>query len=109
MNSLSNYVPSGNYFTLCVLFADERDEAAEGGLATAKFPGEAADPDALVQHLINLAAGVFDMEDAVGEHVIVHELQIIIGPDFLQGFAQLLRRISPPRSGRTLRMTVFMG
>ena len=82
-----------------ILFAYERDEAAEGGLATAEFPGEAANPDALVQHVVNLPTGIFDVEDAVRKHVIVHQLQIVIGPDFLQGFARAFRRILPLNRG----------
>lgn len=65
---------SSIYFTGSLLLSHKGDETAEGGLATTEFPGEAANPDALVEYVVDLPASVLDVEDAVGEHVVVHQL-----------------------------------
>lgn len=56
------------------LFAHEGHEATEGSLATAKFPREAANPHTLVQHIVNLSSSILDVENAVREHIVVHQL-----------------------------------
>src|SRR2546423_2068645 len=66
------------------------NKSAESGFAALKLPGKTANPETLVEHLIDHTASILDVEDAVGEHIVVHKLQIIVWPDFLQGLAQFL-------------------
>src|SRR5205085_2297605 len=72
------------------LIFDECYQAAEGGLTTVEFPGEAANPDTLVEHFVDHSACILSVEDAMREHLVVHELQVIFGPDFFKRPAELL-------------------
>lgn len=76
-----------------LLILDKGYEAAEGGFTAVKLPGKAANPDALVEYFIDHATGVLYMEDTMGEHIIVHELQVVVGPDLFKWFAQFLRAL----------------
>src|SRR5436305_10063985 len=57
----------------------ERHDPREGGFAAAEAEGEAAEPDALIEHLVDLAADVLGVEDAAREELDVHAL-IVLGP-----------------------------
>jgi hypothetical protein len=46
-------------------FLNERHQPAECCLTHIEFPGEAADPQAHIEHLVDHAASIFNMEDAV--------------------------------------------
>src|SRR5579859_3737735 len=76
------------------LLVYEGNQATEGRFTAVELPGEAADPDALVKHLVDHAAGILDMEDAVREHLVMHKLQVIVGPDFFKRLAMFFRALS---------------
>ena len=38
----------------------------------------------LVQYIIDHATSIFNVEDAMRKHIIVHKLQVLFGPDLLK-------------------------
>src|SRR5712691_11449595 len=62
-------------------FSDERDGAAERGLASLELPREAADDEALVLKLgrLDLAAQVLDVDAVLREQRVVGELVSGVG------------------------------
>src|SRR5436309_3725564 len=77
---------------LCMLDSShKRYQAAKCRLTPIELPRETANPYTLVQHLVNHTASVLNMEDSMGKHIIVHKLQVIVRPDFLERLAQLPR------------------
>src|SRR6266536_2026220 len=85
--------------------SDKGDKAAEGSLTAHEPPREAAHGHPLIENAIDLAAGVLDVDDLVREQVVMHDLDVVIGPDLLERSAEHFLA----RSGRTWRMTVFIG
>ena len=73
-----------------MLFLYERHQPAESRLAHVELERETADPQAHIEHLVDHTSSIFNMEDAMREQLVMHELQIIFRPDFLKRFAELL-------------------
>src|ERR1700686_3948192 len=69
---------------------EHRDRAAERSLAALEAPREAAEKDLAVQHLVDLAAQVLDMDDVVRKQQRVHDLVVGLGPDLIEAAAKLL-------------------
>src|SRR5215218_4681163 len=69
-------------------FLQECDRAAERRLATDELPREAAEVDAPVEHLVDLAAEVLDVDDVMGEQQSVHDLEVLPGEQLVQRAAQ---------------------
>src|SRR2546423_13767226 len=74
-----------------LLLPYKRYQAAERGFTTHELPGEAANPETLVKYLVDHATGILGMKDAVGEHIVVHKLQVFLWPDLFQRLAPPLR------------------
>src|ERR1043165_3887355 len=55
----------------------KRHDPRERRLTSAEAEGEAAEPAPLIEHLVDHAAHVFGVEDAVGEELHVHALVIL--------------------------------
>src|SRR5512132_1850145 len=72
---------------MCSLL-QEGDRAAERRLPADELPREAAEVDAPVQDLVDLAAQVLDVDDVVGEQQGVHDLEVLAGEQLVQGTAQ---------------------
>src|SRR5262249_6530766 len=64
--------------------SDEGDEATECRLATHEAPGKTSDCDALIENTVDLTTRVFDVDDLVWEQVVVHDLDIVVGPDLFE-------------------------
>src|SRR2546423_12154985 len=73
-----------------LLLPYKRYQAAERGFTTHELPGEAANPETLVKYLVDHATSILGMKDAVGEHIVVHKLQVFLWPDLFQRLAQFL-------------------
>src|SRR4029077_7333262 len=70
-----------------------RDGAAQRRLAALKPPRKAADEDLLVEHLVEPAAQVFDVDDVVRKKQRVHDLVIGLGEELVEAATQLLLRL----------------
>src|SRR5713226_445999 len=73
-----------------VLVFYEHYQTTKCGFSTLKLPGKTANPYTLVEHFINHPTSILYMENAVGKHVTVHQLQIFLRPDFLKRLPQFL-------------------
>src|SRR5579859_697601 len=79
---------------LLQLFRHIGHNTAEGGLSSLKTPGIAANPDALIEELVDLATQVLRVEDKMWEERNVHHLIIFGGEDLRQRPAQHYLRLS---------------
>src|SRR5467141_2155952 len=68
---------------------ENRDCAAQRGLAALETPREAAELDLLVEHVVDLPAQVFDVDDVVRKQKGMHDL--VVGPreDLVEALAEL--------------------
>ena len=73
-----------------MLFLYERHQSAESRLSHVELERETADPQAHIKHLVDHTSGIFNMENAMREQLVMHQLQIILRPDFLKRPAQFL-------------------
>src|SRR6185312_9805024 len=60
-----------------LLLLHESYDASERRLAAPEAEGEAAEPDALIEHLVDHASHVLGVEDAVREELDVHALVVL--------------------------------
>src|SRR5690349_6125321 len=72
---------------------DHGDGAAQRRLATLEAPRKAAEEDLSVEHLVQPAAQVFDVDDVVWKQQRVHDLVVGLGKQLVQAAAQLLFRL----------------
>src|SRR4029453_14511798 len=88
----------------------EGDRPAERRLPANELPGAAAELDAPVGHLVDLPAQVLDVDHVVGEQQGVHDLQILLGEQLVQGAAEGgLGVLGLAWAGRIFSVTVFIG
>src|SRR5207248_2558403 len=72
---------------------DHGDGAAQRGLAALEAPRKAPELDLAIEHLVDLAAQVFDVHDVVREQERVHDLVVGFGEDLVQAATKLLLRL----------------
>ena len=73
----------------CILLLYKSHQSAESRLTHIELEWEATDPQAHIQHFVDHATRVLDMEDSMWKQLVVHELQVIFRPDLLQRPAEL--------------------
>src|SRR3981081_4641975 len=71
----------------------DRNRAAQRRLTALETPRKAAELNLLVQHLVDLPAQVFDVDDVVRKEQRVHDLVVGLGKDLVETLAQLLLRL----------------
>ena len=67
-----------------MLFLYKGHQSAESRLAHVELEGETANPQAHIEHLVDHTSSILDMENTMREQLVMHKLQIILGPDFHQ-------------------------
>src|SRR5216683_192396 len=69
---------------------DDRDRAARRRLAALEAPRKASEQDLLVEHLIDVAAEVLDVDHVVRKKQRVHDLVVGFREDLVEAAAELL-------------------
>src|SRR6266568_6840870 len=72
---------------------DDCDGAARRRLAALETPRKAAERDLLVEHLVNSAAQILDVDDVVRKQQRVHDLVVGFREHLIQAAAELLLRL----------------
>src|SRR6266550_67820 len=91
--------------TAAASLVEDCDDAAQRRLTALETPREAAELDLLVQHVVDLPAQVFDVDDVVRKQKGMHDLVIGPGEDLVEALAELflpylrLVRANPPDDG----------
>src|SRR6266853_5291507 len=72
---------------------DDGHHAAQRCLTALESPREAAQRDLLVEHLVDVTAEVFDVDQVVGKKQRVHDLVVGLRKNFVEAATELLLRL----------------